>query len=119
MSGGVTSCTTCHGRGDVFARRVEPLNVGRVIGIVVDISPRIGVARAAAEVTRMPCPDCGGSGVGPASPCVGGCGLDDDAVCRGCARTVAEIAGWGGMADAEKRRVLERIASVAGTGEGA
>ncbi len=110
----MTPCATCHGRGDVFARRVEPLNVGRLIGKVVDISPQVGVARAAV-VERMPCPDCGGSGV-PASPCVGRCALDDAAVCRGCARTVAEIAGWGAMGDAEKRRVLERIAAAAGTG---
>ncbi len=51
--------------------------------------------------------------IAPASPCVGRCALDA-AVRRGCARTVAEIAGWGAMPDAEKRAVLERIAGVAG-----
>lgn len=46
----------------------------------------------------------------PASPCVGACGLDDAAVCRGCARTAAEIAAWRDMPSAGKRAVLDRIA---------
>lgn len=47
----------------------------------------------------------------PDSPCTGKCWLDrDTGVCRGCARTGAEIAAWSGMGDADKRRVLGRIA---------
>lgn len=62
----------------------------------------------------------------PASPCVGACGLDAAGLCRGCARTGDEIAGWGTMGDAERGRVLERVArraegggAVRGAGRGA
>ena len=40
------------------------------------------------------------------SPCVDICRLDPaGAVCVGCRRTLAEIAGWGAMTDAERRAV--------------
>lgn len=54
----------------------------------------------------------------PASPCVGTCGLDaHTGWCRGCGRTAAEIAAWRGMGDAERRRVLARIAGRDAGGE--
>ena len=38
-----------------------------------------------------------------ASPCVNICALDDDDVCTGCQRTVAEITRWSRMTNAERR----------------
>ncbi|MDX2193936.1 MAG: DUF1289 domain-containing protein [Gemmatimonadales bacterium] len=45
-----------------------------------------------------------------ASPCIRICELDDDGVCRGCFRTLGEIASWGSMDDAGRLRVLTAIA---------
>ena len=41
-----------------------------------------------------------------ASPCVNICALDDDDVCSGCQRTVAEITRWSRMTNPERRHVL-------------
>ena len=41
-----------------------------------------------------------------ASPCVNICALDDDDVCTGCQRTVAEITQWSRMTNLERRNVL-------------
>ena len=41
-----------------------------------------------------------------ASPCVHVCALDDDDICIGCQRTVAEITRWGLMDSVERREVL-------------
>jgi uncharacterized protein len=42
------------------------------------------------------------------SPCVGICMLDEDGLlCRGCLRSMAEIAGWMRFTDEEKIAVLE------------
>ena len=41
-----------------------------------------------------------------ASPCVNICALDDDDVCTGCQRTVAEITRWSRMTNPERREVL-------------
>jgi uncharacterized protein len=47
----------------------------------------------------------------PASPCVGICLVDPaTGYCRGCARSVAEIAAWYGANAAEKRAMLARLA---------
>lgn len=40
------------------------------------------------------------------SPCVNICALDDQDVCVGCQRTVAEITGWSRMSNDERRAVL-------------
>ncbi|MCF4993996.1 DUF1289 domain-containing protein [Pseudomonas syringae] len=40
------------------------------------------------------------------SPCVNICALDDDDICTGCQRTVAEITGWSRMSNEERRVVL-------------
>lgn len=43
-----------------------------------------------------------------ASPCVHVCALDEDDICIGCQRTVAEITRWGLMDNAERREVLRQ-----------
>jgi predicted Fe-S protein YdhL (DUF1289 family) len=43
-----------------------------------------------------------------ASPCVRNCCLDDDNVCMGCGRSLAEIIRWSNASAAEKRNVLAR-----------
>ena len=40
-------------------------------------------------------------------PCVHVCALDEQDVCIGCQRTVAEITRWGRMDNAERREVLQ------------
>ncbi|MCR4508995.1 DUF1289 domain-containing protein [Pseudomonas sp. 32.2.56] len=43
-----------------------------------------------------------------ASPCVHVCALDDEDICIGCQRTVAEITRWSLMENSERREVLMR-----------
>ena len=45
-----------------------------------------------------------------ASPCVGVCVIGDDELCEGCARTLAEIAGWSAATPDAKRAMLARVA---------
>jgi predicted Fe-S protein YdhL (DUF1289 family) len=40
------------------------------------------------------------------SPCIRLCTLDDDDICVGCFRSMAEICAWGGAADDERRQIL-------------
>jgi predicted Fe-S protein YdhL (DUF1289 family) len=48
-----------------------------------------------------------------ASPCVKLCTLDPTgAYCLGCGRSVAEIAGWTRLDEADRRAVIDRLASV-------
>ena len=42
---------------------------------------------------------------GVASPCTGICRLDDDKVCSGCGRLLAEIAAWSQASEAERREI--------------
>jgi len=42
-----------------------------------------------------------------ASPCVSICALDEQDICTGCQRTVAEIGRWGRMDNTERRAVLK------------
>ena len=44
-----------------------------------------------------------------ASPCVGVCVIGDDDRCEGCARTLAEIAGWSAASRAERRAILAAL----------
>jgi len=46
---------------------------------------------------------------GPASPCINVCVLDERNCCKGCRRTVAEIAGWSRMSPEQQWAVIERI----------
>ncbi|MBI1395393.1 MAG: DUF1289 domain-containing protein [Betaproteobacteria bacterium] len=44
------------------------------------------------------------------SPCIKVCVMDEvTGLCRGCLRTLDEIAWWSGMSDHEKRDVLARL----------
>jgi hypothetical protein len=48
----------------------------------------------------------------PASPCLGICLMDPATrMCRGCLRTVEEIAAWYEAGAAEKRAILDRLAA--------
>lgn len=55
------------------------------------------------------------------SPCIGICQLIEnsagDAICRGCLRTVSEIAGWSSMSESDKQRVLDRLKQLEQTTE--
>ncbi len=56
----------------------------------------------------------------PASPCLGICLMDPATrMCRGCRRTIAEIAGWYDSSPAEKRAILARLATRPGGARGA
>ena len=43
------------------------------------------------------------------SPCTGVCAIDADDRCRGCARTLDEIAAWGTMTPAERDTVMAQL----------
>lgn len=43
------------------------------------------------------------------SPCIGICTLDANGLCKGCLRTMAEIAGWSRMDDVERQRWMETV----------
>ncbi|MGQ3091854.1 DUF1289 domain-containing protein [Roseateles sp.] len=44
------------------------------------------------------------------SPCINVCQVDSaSGWCRGCARSLDEIAGWGGASDAVQRQVLDEL----------
>ncbi len=43
------------------------------------------------------------------TPCIGVCTLDDAGLCRGCRRTAPEIAAWGTLSDAERRRWMREV----------
>lgn len=44
------------------------------------------------------------------SPCIGVCALDKERhICTGCGRTLAEIAGWSTMDDAERQVIMRRL----------
>lgn len=43
------------------------------------------------------------------SPCTGVCAIDDNDLCRGCARTLDEIAAWGVMTPAERDTVMAAL----------
>ena len=50
------------------------------------------------------------------SPCTGVCAIDDRDVCRGCARTLDEIAAWSVMTPAERDRVMAALPARRGHG---
>jgi uncharacterized protein len=44
------------------------------------------------------------------SPCIKLCLLDErSGFCAGCGRTIAEIAGWLGYSDAERRAIMNQL----------
>jgi predicted Fe-S protein YdhL (DUF1289 family) len=45
-----------------------------------------------------------------ASPCVSICRLDPATqICIGCGRTIAEIAAWSGLTEAERAAIVRRL----------
>jgi uncharacterized protein len=47
---------------------------------------------------------------GPGSPCVNVCEMDERlGLCKGCLRTIEEIAAWSSMSDAQKRDVKTQL----------
>lgn len=47
----------------------------------------------------------------PSSPCVKTCVIDPvSALCIGCGRTVAEIAGWGALDEPARRSIMAGLA---------
>ena len=52
------------------------------------------------------------AGAGIASPCINVCQMDAaSGLCRGCFRTLDEIAGWSRASDGEKLRILTAVAT--------
>ena len=49
---------------------------------------------------------------GPTSPCINVCVLDEHDRCRGCRRSLHEIARWGRMTADEQWAVIARIEQV-------
>ena len=47
----------------------------------------------------------------PDTPCVAVCSTTFDEICRGCGRSVVEVAHWVSMGAAEKELVWQRILS--------
>lgn len=48
----------------------------------------------------------------PPSPCIDVCRMNPETkLCEGCLRTLDEIAAWASLTPAQKRAVLERLAS--------
>jgi predicted Fe-S protein YdhL (DUF1289 family) len=46
----------------------------------------------------------------PDTPCINVCEMDDRlGLCKGCFRTINEIAAWSGMSDAEKREIMAQL----------
>lgn len=44
----------------------------------------------------------------PSTPCIKVCAVSGQTgLCIGCGRTLAEIAGWGRMSEAERRALME------------
>jgi len=43
------------------------------------------------------------------SPCINICTLDEDGYCRGCYRTIQEIANWSLMTPSEQRELLPEL----------
>lgn len=52
--------------------------------------------------------DDGGAVATVPSPCIRNCCLDDQDICLGCYRTMAEITGWTRAGNDERRLILMR-----------
>jgi hypothetical protein len=47
--------------------------------------------------------------LGPMSPCINVCTIDGEGYCRGCRRTLAEIAAWSRMSAEEQWAVIRAL----------
>ncbi len=45
------------------------------------------------------------------SPCIDLCTLDEDDICAGCFRSIAEICAWGDASEEQRRLILHAAAS--------
>lgn len=52
------------------------------------------------------------------SPCIDLCTLDDDDICVGCFRSIAEICAWGGAAEEQRRLILQAATGRRGGDDG-
>jgi uncharacterized protein len=44
------------------------------------------------------------------TPCVSICDIDRaSGLCRGCGRTIAEIASWSSLSSSERRRIMDEL----------
>lgn len=43
------------------------------------------------------------------SPCIGLCEIAADGLCEGCHRSLDEIAHWGGLPEASRRRLMDEV----------
>lgn len=60
---------------------------------------------------EAPAPSVPAEETTPISPCIGICLMDPARrLCRGCWRTIDEIAGWYGFSPTEKRAIITAIA---------
>ena len=71
--------------------------------------PQVGTLRGAGTRTDLSCPAMTNAPAPSAeSPCVRHCCLDEDNVCMGCGRLLAEIVQWGRASEAQRAAILER-----------
>lgn len=49
------------------------------------------------------------TGAGALTPCIGVCRLDERGLCLGCRRSMAEIAAWRELPDAERIRFMRDV----------
>ena len=89
------------GEGAPRGRRRETLGDSGGPPERADAAPEARPATGAQEDSRSLSPTD--------SPCVALCSTLYDDVCRGCGRTVFEVANWVFMDEAEKREVWDRI----------
>ncbi|WP_347261398.1 DUF1289 domain-containing protein [Rudaea sp.] len=43
------------------------------------------------------------------TPCIGVCELDAAGLCKGCHRTLDEIARWSSLGEAERLRIMDHV----------
>lgn len=71
--------------------------------------PLRAIATLRKEIARIGARPYGGAMDAPPSPCTGVCVIDPaSALCRGCARTLAEITAWYRAGATEKQAILVR-----------
>lgn len=48
----------------------------------------------------------------PKSPCIQVCTIGHDDLCKGCFRTLNEIANWKSLSNEDKQKILDRISDI-------
>ena len=67
-----------------------------------------GAVLPAASAAEVASPSGPPGPLSPPSPCVRLCTLDEQDICVGCGRTLADITGWSKMLDADKAACVAR-----------